>query len=231
MCGLAGIFSYADNAPPVDREELIRIRERMRSRGPDGAGLWISPDQRMGLAHRRLAIIDLSPDGAQPMAIADGRYQVVFNGEIYNYRELREELKGKGAIFRTHSDTEVLLQLYAHHGPHMCKRLRGMYAFAIWDALEQTAFLARDPFGIKPLYLHDDGKSLRFASQVKALLAGGAIPNDVEAAGHVGYWIWGYVPEPWTLYRDVVSLEPGTCLTVYRGGRRVEMLFESVERL
>ena len=111
MCGIAGIYSYRDSAPPVDREELLRIREAMVKRGPDGAGLWISNDQRIGLAHRRLAIIDLSEAGAQPMFSADGRLCISFNGEIYNYRELRRELEARGCVFRSHSDTEVLLHL------------------------------------------------------------------------------------------------------------------------
>ena len=146
MCGIAGIFSYADSAPSVNREELLRIRETMIKRGPDGAGLWISPDRRVGLAHRRLAIIDLSDAGAQPMATADGRLQITFNGEIYNYRELRRELEAKGFVFRTNSDTEVLLHLYADRGQDMVHALRGMYTFGLWDEARQGLFLVRDPF-------------------------------------------------------------------------------------
>jgi len=172
MCGIAGIFAYGAGAPPVDKEELLHVREAMVRRGPDGEGLWIAPDSRIGLAHRRLAIIDLSADGAQPMATPDGRLCVTFNGEIYNYRELRRELITKGHVFRSQSDTEVLLHLFADRGPKMVHALRGMYAFGIWDAREQSLFLARDPFGIKPLYYADDGQSFRFASQVKALLKG-----------------------------------------------------------
>ena len=231
MCGLAGIFAYAHDAPPVDADELLRIRERMLTRGPDGAGLWISTDRRIGLAHRRLAIIDLTPDGAQPMVSACGRYQIVFNGEIYNYRELQVELEKRGAVFRSHSDTEVLLQLYIHEGEAMCLKLRGMYAFAIWDAQDQVLFLARDPFGIKPLYVHDDGRTLRFASQVKALLAGGAIGNEIDPVGEAGFWIWGHVPEPETLYRRISSLPPGTWLQITRSGRGPNGTFESVENL
>src|SRR4051794_23532910 len=127
MCGIAGIFAYGQSAPPVDEQELLRIREAMIKRGPDGAGLWISPDKRVGLAHRRLAIIDLSESGAQPMATADGRFRITFNGEIYNYRELRSELQAKGCVFRSNSDTEVLLHLYAERGQDMVRALRGMY--------------------------------------------------------------------------------------------------------
>lgn len=228
MCGLAGIFAYSNSAPPVLETELIRMRDQMIHRGPDGKGLWISPDQRVGLAHRRLAIIDLSENGAQPMTSIDGRYQIVFNGEIYNFQELRSELISKGFSFRGHSDTEVLLALYAQQGEKMCSLLRGMYAFAIWDTLEQSLFLARDPFGIKPLYWHDDGNTIRLSSQVKSLLAGGGIKTESEAAGVVGYWIWGSVPEPFTLYKDLLSLEAGTWLKIERGGKQSKGVFQSL---
>lgn len=209
MCGIAGVFAYEDSAPPVDEAELLRIREHMVRRGPDGAGLWISPDRRVALAHRRLAIIDLSNSGAQPMATEEGVLTISFNGEIYNYRELRRELEGKGYKFHTESDTEVLLHLYSECGSRMVHRLRGMFAFGIWDAKEQRMFLARDPFGIKPLYYADDGKTIRFASQVKALLAGGAVDKAPEPAGSVGFLIWGAVPEPFTLYRSIRALPAG----------------------
>ena len=134
MCGIAGIYSYREDAPPVDQAELMRMRERMILRGPDGAGAWVSDDGRTGLAHRRLAIIDLSPAGAQPMHDPETGNWIVFNGEIYNHAELREQLNREGVVTRSHSDTEVLLKLYAHKGAAMLNMLRGMYAFAIWDA-------------------------------------------------------------------------------------------------
>jgi asparagine synthase (glutamine-hydrolysing) len=214
MCGIAGIFAYRESAPPVDREELLRIREAMIARGPDGAGLWISPDRRIGLAHRRLSIIDLTDTGAQPMATADGRLRITFNGEIYNNRELKQELEAKGYRFHSNSDTEVLLHLYADRGVDMLHALRGMYAFALWDEQKQGVFLARDPFGIKPLYYADDGRTFRFASQVKALLRGGAIAATPEPAGQVGFFLWGSVPEPFTLHKEVRSLPAGTRLWV-----------------
>ena len=224
MCGIAGIFAYHGAAPPVDLDELLRVREAMRLRGPDGAGLWISEDGRVGLAHRRLAIIDLSECGAQPMATADGRFRVTFNGEIYNYRALRKELEAKGYRFHSSSDTEVLLQLYADRGERMVHALRGMYAFAIWDERDRSMFLARDPFGIKPLYYADDGRSLRFASQVKALLKGGAVDTAPEPAGSVGFVIWGTVPEPYTLYRGIRSLPAGAHLRVTPAGQGSQKL-------
>jgi len=216
MCGIAGIFSYMSSKPL--EEELIKMRDQMVHRGPDGAGIWISKSQEIGLAHRRLAIIDLSENGSQPMSSEDGRYQIVFNGEIYNFQELRQQLISQGVNFRGHSDTEVLVALYAKQGEKMCSLLRGMYAFAIWDTIEQSLFLARDPFGIKPLYWHNDGGTIRFASQVKSLLAGGNIALQTEPAGVVGYWIWGTIPEPFTLYKDILSLEPGTWLKINRSG-------------
>jgi asparagine synthase (glutamine-hydrolysing) len=214
MCGIAGAFAYKESAPPVDREELLRIRDAMLSRGPDGAGLWVSDDRRVGLAHRRLSIVDLTDRGAQPMASADGRFHVTFNGEIYNYRELRQDLEAKGCRFQSNCDTEVLLHLYAQRGGELVHALEGMYAFAIWDDLRKELFLARDPFGIKPLYVADDGRSLRFASQVKALLKGGAVDTAAEPAGSVGFLVWGYVPEPFTLYRGVRALQSGTTMRV-----------------
>jgi len=220
MCGIAGIFTYRNEAPPVDREALLRVRDQMRSRGPDGAGLWIAADGRIGLAHRRLSIIDLSEAGAQPMLDPATGNQIVFNGEIYNYQALRAELETAGYQFRSHSDTEVLLKLYAEFGEQMLQKLRGMFAFVIWNEVRKGVFLARDPFGIKPLYVSDDGKTLRFASQVKALLAGGGIDTSPEAAGHVGFFIMGSVPEPFTLYKGICALPAGHSLWVETGGRR-----------
>ncbi|TAJ87525.1 asparagine synthase (glutamine-hydrolyzing) [Reyranella sp.] len=214
MCGIAGIHAYLDVAPPVDRGELLHINERMAARGPDGSGLWITDDRRIGFGHRRLAIIDLSEGGAQPMHADNGRLSITFNGEIYNYRELRAELQAKGHVFRSESDTEVLLQLYAEYGTAMVARLRGMFAFGLWDATKRTLVLARDPLGIKPLYWADDGWTVRFASQAKALLAGGAVPRDPDPAGIVGFHLFGSVPEPFTVWRGVHALPAGTTLTV-----------------
>ncbi len=174
MCGIAGIYAYLDVAPKVDRAELARMNVRMAPRGPDGSGDWYSNDERVGFTHRRLAIIELSDLGAQPMHSEDGSLTITFNGEIYNYPELRAELVAKGYRFRSHSDTEVLLQLYRDRGPAMVEALRGMFAFGLWDAQQRRLVLARDPLGIRPLYYADDGWTVRFASTAKALLAGGS---------------------------------------------------------
>ena len=228
MCGIAGVFAYRIGSPAVDPAALLRIRDSMVKRGPDGAGMWIADDGRVGLAHRRLAIIDLSDSGAQPMFTEDGALCITFNGEIYNYRALRDELEAKGVRFRSTSDTEVLLHLYAERGAEMVHALRGMYAFALWDSRKRGLLLARDPFGIKPLYYADDGATLRLASQVKALLKGGSIDTDPEAAGHVGFFLWGCVPEPYTLYKGIRALPAGSTLWLDESGRREEKRFFSV---
>jgi len=225
MCGIAGIFNYKKHASPVDRDELISISERMASRGPDGNGLWVSSDCCVGLSHRRLSIIDLSDSGGQPMLDPLTGNQIVFNGEIYNYLELRKELESLGCSFHSSSDTEVLLLLYSQFGPDMLHKLRGMYAFAIYDNIQKGLFLARDPFGIKPLYISDDGNTLRFASQVKALVAGGQIDNRPDEAGHVGFFLWGFVPEPYTLYRAIHSFPAGTSLWVSCDGKQKQECF------
>ena len=218
MCGINGIFAYGGAAVPIDMVELIRTREHMAARGPDGVGDWRSSDARVAFGHRRLAIIDPRPEGAQPMATADGRFRITFNGEIYNYEALRNELLAQGVVFRSHSDTEVLLYLYARHGSDMVQRLRGMFAFAIWDESERALFVARDPYGIKPLYYAARNGVFRFASQVKALLAGGAISREVEPAGVTGFLLWGSVPEPYTTYRDIQALPAGSTLRVSSAG-------------
>jgi asparagine synthase (glutamine-hydrolysing) len=206
-------------------DELLAMRDAMRHRGPDGEGIWISDNRDVGLAHRRLSIIDLSDSGAQPMASRDGRLRVVFNGEIYNYKSLRAELEAKGYRFQSQSDTEVLLYLYAEHGTDMVHALRGMYAFAIWDENKKGLLLARDPFGIKPLYYADGGTAFRFASQVKALLRSPHVDTTPDPAGHVGFFLWGSVPEPYTLYKGIRALPAGSTLWVSSSGRRAPVSF------
>src|SRR6516165_6395019 len=220
MCGVNGIFAYHPVANVPDEGELLATRDAMRARGPDGSGLWWSSDRRCGLGHRRLSILDLSDRASQPMVSAGGKLVITFNGEIYNYKALRAELETAGVCFRTTSDTEALLHLYARHGAAMVHRLRGMFAFAIWDEMRRELFLARDPYGIKPLYTANDGWTFRFASQVKALLAGGRISRDAEPAGIAGFHLFGSVPEPFTLYRDIRALPAGHTQRVDAAGAR-----------
>ena len=208
MCGINAIYAFGTAAPPIDRNELVASRECMRSRGPDSADLWISNDGRVGLGHRRLAIIDLSPGGAQPMRRDENA--IVFNGEIYNYRELRAELESHGVTFTSHSDTEVMLRLFEREGAAMLPKLRGMFAIALWDGRNRRMLLARDPYGIKPLYYTTDGGTLRMASQVKALIAGGKVDRRFEPAAAAGFFLRGTVPEPFTMYRAIRALPAGT---------------------
>ncbi|HEV7425415.1 MAG TPA: asparagine synthase (glutamine-hydrolyzing) [Thermoanaerobaculia bacterium] len=218
MCGINGIVSFRAGAQAVDVDELTRTRDAMRSRGPDAAGMWLSPDGRIGFGHRRLSIIDVSDRANQPMVSREGDLVLTFNGEIYNFRELREELERDGEQFTTTSDTEVVLRMYRKFGEAMLPRLRGMFAFAIWDARNRSLFLARDPYGVKPLYYANDGLTFRFASQVKALLAGGRVSTTRDAAGVVGFLLRGHVPEPFTMYETIRQLPAGTSMIVTHDG-------------
>ena len=214
MCGITAIFAYGRSAPSVRTGELEAITESMRPRGPDAGGTWISEDGRVGLGSRRLAIIDLTDEGTQPMFDVERELVIAFNGEIYNHRELRASLERGGARFHSQSDTEVLLQLYRRDGMRMLGLLRGMYAFTLWDRRAQRLFVARDPYGLKPLYCSDDGATIRFASEVKSLLAGGAVSRAIDPAGAAGFFLTGSVPEPFTIRRDVRLVEAGTAFFV-----------------
>jgi asparagine synthase (glutamine-hydrolysing) len=215
MCGIAGFVPTPGLSEAFAQQAVRRMTARMSRRGPDAEGLWTGAGVVLG--HRRLAIIDLNARANQPMMSADGRYAIVFNGEIYNFRELRRELELEGVAFRTTSDTEVLLTLYARERERMLPRLRGMFAFAIWDTRSHELFLARDPYGIKPLYYTATKEGLLFASQVKSLLVSGLVSSVREPAGLAGFYLWGSVPEPWTIFRDVFALPAGHCLWVRAG--------------
>ena len=224
MCGIAAIFAYRSVAPAVDPAELQAVTESMRRRGPDAGGTWIEPEGRTGLGSRRLAIIDLSDEGTQPLFDVDRELAIAFNGEIYNYAELRASLIRGGARFHSQTDTEVLLQLYRRDGPEMLGLLRGMYAFAIWDKRKRRMFVARDPFGIKPLYFADDGNTIRLASETKALLAGGQVPRGRDSAGAAGFFLLGSVPEPFTIHASIRAVEAGTAFFIDEERGRSDVL-------
>jgi asparagine synthase (glutamine-hydrolysing) len=231
MCAVAGIFAYHYAAVPVDREELRAIRDHMAARGPDGMGEWYSENNRTGLGHRRLSIIDLSDRAAQPMASSDGQLVISFNGEIYNYLHLKKDLEARGRVFRTESDTEVLLHLYAEKGEAMLHDLRGMFAFALWDARKESLLLARDPYGIKPLYYADDGWTCRFASQVKALLTSPKVSRLPEPAGLAGFYLFGSVPEPYTLYQEIRSVPAGSYQWIDATGPQAAVQYFSIAQV
>jgi asparagine synthase (glutamine-hydrolysing) len=218
MCGIAGYYAYRDAEAPPSGAAITAVRDHMRTRGPDGSGLWVAKGARVGLAHRRLSIIELSEVGAQPMVCDETGLAIVFNGEIYNFAALQAELEAEGRRFRGHSDTEVLLQLYARDGDAMLERLRGMFSFAIYDMARERMLIARDPYGIKPLYLSNARGCLRFASQVKALLADPAVSREIDPAGVAGFHIFGSVPEPFTLYRDIRAVPAGHSIVVDANG-------------
>ncbi|MEH3101891.1 XrtA/PEP-CTERM system amidotransferase [Sphingomonas adhaesiva] len=214
MCGIAGLF-YPATPKPVDPARVRAMADAMAHRGPDGAGVWTAPG--VGLAHRRLAVID--PAGSpQPMASAEARFTIVFNGEIYNYRALRDELIARGHVFATDGDTEVLLQGYAAWGPALLDRLVGMFAFAIHDAATQTLFLARDRLGVKPLHYVElaDG-ALAFASELKGLMAHPLLRRVPDVRAVEDYLAYGYVPDDACLLAGVRKLAAGHFLLVERG--------------
>ena len=215
MCGIAGVLS--PDPQPYDRS-IEAMRLAIRHRGPDDEGAWASAGGRASFAHTRLAILDLTRAGHQPMSTPDGRYTITFNGEILNFHELRRSLEQRGVRFHTRCDTEVILRAYEADGAACVGRLRGMFAFALWDEREQSCFLARDRFGIKPLYYHQHNGRLTFASEVKALLASGLVSRQLDADGLFGYFLTGTVPEPRTLLRDVHCLEAGS-YAIWRDGR------------
>jgi asparagine synthase (glutamine-hydrolysing) len=231
MCGIAAIFAYGAAAEPARRDEIEAINARMIPRGPDAGGIWIGGEDRVALASRRLAIIDLTPEGAQPLHGVERDSTIVFNGEIYNHRELRARLERRGVRFHSHADTEVVLQMYRQYGEGCVELLRGMFAFAIWDERSRRLFVARDPYGIKPLYFADDGNTFRCASTVKALLAGGAIPRTRDAAGVAGFLMFGSVPEPYTIVSGARSVEAGTSFFVDGRGRSEPRRYYSIAQV
>jgi asparagine synthase (glutamine-hydrolysing) len=215
MCGIAGVQRLES---PVDRDVVRAMRDAMVTRGPDDAGLWFSDDGSAALGHRRLAILDPSPAGHQPMVYLD-RYVSCFNGEIYNFAELRDLLSGAGYTFRSTSDTEVLLAAYDRWGPGCVERLNGIFAFAIYDQTEHSLFLVRDQVGVKPLYVFRSDRMVVFASRLRALLCCPDVPREVCPQAVRYYLELGYVPGGRSILRHVVKLEPGQwLLTRARGG-------------
>jgi asparagine synthase (glutamine-hydrolysing) len=217
MCGIVGWLGDREAARQLD---LGRGVAALRHRGPDAQATAVIPGDQVicALGHTRLAVIDLSPGGAQPMRTDDGRFTLVFNGEIYNFMALRAELEAGGYRFKSRSDTEVLLQALAAWGPSACTRLRGMFAFALFDRLEETLLLARDRLGIKPLYVARRGALIAFASEVRALIAARAVAPRLDPEAVAGLLATGSVPEPRTILEGVEMLAPGSWLRAGRTG-------------
>lgn len=205
MCGICGMVS---SGRPVKAEVVERMCEAIVHRGPDDGGVYLSPDAQCALGNRRLSILDMSFAGHMPMSTEDGRFHITYNGEVYNFADLRGELESRGYRFRSGTDTEVILALYREHGEACVDRLNGMFAFAIWDEMERTLFLARDRMGIKPLYFARQGSSLLFASEIRAILASGLVSRRIDPVGATGYLMLGSVPDECTIVAGVQSFPP-----------------------
>jgi asparagine synthase (glutamine-hydrolysing) len=209
MCGITG-FTWPD------ADLIAQMTAAVSHRGPDDEGCYVG--RHVSLGHRRLSIIDLSPDGHQPLCNEDGTVWLVFNGEIYNFAELRRTLESAGHVFRSRSDSEVIVHAYEQYGRECLARLRGMFAFAIWDENERTLLLARDRLGIKPLYYARTGGGLIFASEIKAMLCAGDLPRSTNLQALYHFLGYEFVPEPETMFDGVMKVEPGTWLS-FRDGR------------
>jgi asparagine synthase (glutamine-hydrolysing) len=223
MCGIAGIFGGSGTTAERTARTMAAT---LTHRGPDDAGAWGNPEVPIALAHCRLSIVDLSPLGRNPMAWDGGRLWITFNGEIYNFRELRQELEAAGCSFRSQTDTEVILAAYDRWGLACVERLVGMFAFALWDGPRRRLWLVRDRLGKKPLYYSEAGNVLRFASELKAIVADPSVSREVDPAALRMYLRYGYVPSPFTIYSSVRKLPPAHFLIHENGATRVERYWD-----
>jgi asparagine synthase (glutamine-hydrolysing) len=218
MCGINGVFCYGGGRP--DRSLIERQSDALHHRGPDDSGFW--SEGACALGHRRLSIVDLSPGGHQPMPNEDGSVWVTFNGELYGVDAIRRDLESRGHRFRGHSDTELLVHLYEEMGEGLLARLRGKFAFALFDAKRQRLLIARDRLGIKPLIYHDDGKRIAFASEIHALMLDPSIPREVDERALSEYLAFQYIPSPRTIWANVRKLPPGHFAICDANGVRCE---------
>ncbi len=225
MCGIAGVFHYGEPERQVDAACLAAMTRSLAHRGPDGEGLYTTPG--LGLGHRRLSILDVSPAGAQPMRGPSDDVVITYNGEVYNFRDLREELQRLGHRFASDSDTEVLLEGYRAWGAELLSRVQGIFAFGLWDARARSLLLARDPMGVKPLFYADDGRTLRFASEIKAILHDPRVGRSVDLESVGRYLVLGYTPAPHTGFGAIRQLLPGHCMIVTGAGASVRRYYET----
>jgi len=228
MCGIAGVLNLTNSRGQLERD-AIAMADSLAYRGPDDHGMWADTDAGIALTHRRLSIVDLSPAGHQPMVSADGRFVITYNGEIYNFQELRPELEARGVKFRGHSDTEVMLEAFAAYGVEATvKRLIGMFTIGVWDRRDRTLSLVRDRLGIKPLYWAKFGKLFLFGSELKALRAYPGWSPSIDGSAVAAYVRHNCVPAPQSIYKGVRKLEPGTILTLAPEGEpRIERFWDA----
>jgi len=216
VCGFIGVYHY-NSSKIIEESLVIEMRDTMIHRGPDDCGIYVSADRKLGLGHRRLSIIDLSPRGRQPMCDSEGKIWIVYNGEVYNFPDLRKELEKK-YIFRSRTDTEVLIYLYKEYGKDMVHKLRGMFAFAIWDENKRELWLVRDRIGIKPLYwTFADGKFI-FASEIKAILKDTSVKREVNEEAFYHYLSFLTTPPPQTLFQGIYKIPAGHMLILNKNG-------------
>ncbi|MEE3056604.1 MAG: asparagine synthase (glutamine-hydrolyzing), partial [Pseudomonadota bacterium] len=214
MCGIAGfsLFNFNEGG----ETSLEAMHKAIHHRGPDASGMYI--DEHIGLCHRRLSILDLSEAGNQPMYSKEGDLVIVFNGEIYNFLELRAELENDGVTFKSHTDTEVILELYAREGTKCLDKLNGMFAFALWDKNKQELFIARDRLGKKPLYYFNDNGRFAFGSEIKAILALENIPREIRLDAVYDFFAYQYVPDPKSIFKHIHKLPPAHYLILNKDG-------------
>ncbi len=230
MCGISGVFNF--NKSNIESEKIIRkIVKLQHQRGPDENDIWISDCKRLVFGHNRLSIIDLSIKAKQPFSCVNNNCVITFNGEIYNYKEIRKDLESKNIKFKSNSDTEVIIESYKYWGEKFIEKLRGMFSFAIWDNKKKKLLLARDPFGIKPLYYLKINGSYIFASQIKSLLSIDNIKFEYSDPSIVSYYLWGNIQEPFTLYKNIFSLNKGTYLTVESNGKEKSVNYANIKNL
>ena len=215
MCGIAGII---DNQRPVSEAQLNAMTTAIRHRGPDDEGIYINEKKSAGLGHRRLSFLDLSEKGRQPLSSADGSLWITYNGEIYNFRELKKELQQFGHVFHTNTDSEVLIYAYRQWKEKMLNRLIGMWAFAIWDEKEQTLFASRDRFGIKPFYYGEQNGRFVFASEIKAIAELKDYTRTLNVTAFADFFNYRFIPSPDTIWNEVSKLPPAHYL-VWKGGK------------
>lgn len=217
MCGICGIYEYQNEAA-VDNNVLVEMRDTLFHRGPDDGGTFVTQDASVGLAHRRLSIIDLSPGGHQPMTTPDGEYTIAFNGEIYNHQKLRVDLEKRGYSYRSNSDTETLLYLFQEYGEACLPMLEGMFAFAVWNNKTKKLFVARDRLGVKPLYYATPNNNFIFGSEPKALLKHPQIKPELNEEALYHFVSFICTPAPLTLFKGIHKLEPATCMQIGENG-------------
>ncbi len=228
MCGIVGILNFADKYT-INENLLIKMRDVMAHRGPDDCGIWVSNNKKIGLAHRRLSIIDTSKTASQPMTNENNSIFIVFNGEIYNHFEIRPELEKLGHKFKTdHSDTEVIIHSFEEWGINCIDKFRGMFAFAIWDDIKKELYLVRDRVGIKPIYYYKDKNKLIFASEIKSILVDPEIKRDVNIEGFYNYLSFLTVPAPQTMFKNIYKIPAGSYLKISSNGDIKQIKFWDV---